>query len=667
MNGTGGAGGILGGGGGASSYAGGNGGFGAGGGAGSVGGVDTYGLGGAGGSATIAGGGGGSGFGGAIFIQKGGSLIIEDGVSFSGNSTALGIGGTALGANGADGSSLGQDIFIQSGGAVTFAINNAFTMPSPIEGAGLLTEATSPGVVTSGTGIVNLTGANTYLGGTLIQSGTLNLNGSVLADVTINTGGTLSGNATVGGNTSHSGTISPGNSIGHIFTSDLILNPTSIYDVELNSAGDNDLITASEFAQIAGGVFVTPDDLNFSAPLTYTIISTSTGVTGQFSSLTSSVPSLMSLIYNTDTVQLTYVPLAGVGLAGNALNAATCFATLSGPDVTTVTNALLALSFDQMQAAFNQMSPALFSGPTEVQLLDALLVRSTYTKHWQKWYCNCDQYCGQPLNLWIDGFAQWQNQKDSFGYKDTTAGTTIGLDFAHRNLFFGLAFSATFDQFHGKDDASKAKLHSYYGGLYGCWNCDGLYIDAAIIGARNTYNTTRHLNFGTIDRFAQAKHHGNEYLTHVGFGYWNCPSECPVAPYINLDYVLQDEHGYIETGATSLDLYVYPKKARLFQGEVGVSLGTSYSTCKGTFIPILTLAYINQTPCSDTSYRASFVDSPCIFIGKGGDYARNLFVPRLTFIYQDCYQRVNASLYYDAQVGKKYWAQDLVLDFTFRF
>ena len=97
MTGPGGAGGTLGGGGGASGIAamlmGGAGGFGAGGGAGHVGGTDMYGLGGAGGSGAgaPAGGGGGSGLGGAIFIHGGGLLIVEDGVSFSGNSTTLGL------------------------------------------------------------------------------------------------------------------------------------------------------------------------------------------------------------------------------------------------------------------------------------------------------------------------------------------------------------------------------------------------------------------------------------------------------------------------------------------------------------------------------------------------------------------------------------------------
>ena len=470
-----------------------------------------------------------------------------------------------------------------------------------------------------------------------------------------------------------SGTISPGNSIGDVFTTDLYLYPTSVYNVEVNSAGGSDEIIASGFAQIGGRVVVTPDDFNFTTPLTYTIISTGTGITGRFSSLTSSFPSLMSLIYNPLTIQLTYLPLDTIGLTGNALQAADCFVTLPaipGSDAVTVNNALLALNFDDIQTTFEQMSPAQFSGPTEVQMLDAILVRSTYTKHLREFCSNKDGCCGKPMSFWIDGIAQWQNQKGSgnqFGYRDTTLGATIGFDYSIPNFVLGVAFSSTYDTFHLKKFTSKGNVNSYYGGFYSHWNYDRFYINAAFLGAQNNYRTTRHFSFGSIDRRAHSKHNGNEWLTHLGFGYQVCPSSFQCTPYINLDYVLQHEQSYTEAGAGSLDLHVKVKNATLFQGEVGVSLSTSYATWKGAFVPMLTLAYINQTPCSSKNYQANFVNSSCVFAGKGGDYERNLFAPRLALNYQGFCDKVNASIYYDGQIGSRYWAQDVGFDLTFRF
>ena len=105
----------------------------------------------------------------------------------------------------------------------------------------------------------------------------------------------------------------------------------------------------------------------------------------------------------------------------------------------------------------------------------------------------------------------------------------------------------------------------------------------------------------------------------------------------------------------------------LFQGEVGLFLSTAYSLWKGVIVPKLTLAYINQTPITTSEYRARFVNSQCVFTGRGGDYERNLFSPRFNLTYRGFQNRVNVSLYYDSQIASSYWAQDVGFDFTFRF
>ena len=523
----------------------------------------------------------------------------------------------------------------------------------------------------SGAGIVYLSGTNTYLGNTLVQSGDLNLNGSVIGDFSVDASGILSGNATVNGNIYNSGTLSPGNSIGKVFTTNLYLSPTSVYDVEINSAGANDEIIASGSATVNGGVVVIPDDLNFTTPVTYTIISTGTAVTGRFSSLTSTVPALMSLIYDPLIVQLTYLPLNTLSLTGNALNAANCFATLSGADVAAVSSALLALSFDSIETTFEQMGPAQFSAISEVQLLDAILVRSTYTKHLQELSFKKADGCEHPFSIWIDGIGQWQHQQKSdsqFGYNDTTLGGTIGLDYSICDqLVLGLAFSSTYDHLRLKNFGSKANINSYYGGIYAHWNDDRFFMNGSFLGAQNNYRTTRELSFGSIDRQAHSKHTGNEWLTHLGLGYLVCSPWLQWTPYINLDYVQLHESGYTERGANSLDLYVKRKNGSLFQGDVGVLFSTDYQTCNGLFVPTLTLAYINQTPLSSNNYQASFVNSTCVFTGRGGAYHRNLFAPSLALTYQDCCDRVNISLYYDGQFGSRYWAQAFGLDLIFRF
>ncbi|WP_248004955.1 S8 family peptidase, partial [Serratia surfactantfaciens] len=71
------------------------------------------------------------------------------------------------------------------------------------------------GLTKEGAGTLELTGANTYAGPTLVNQGRLAVNGSVTSDVSVQNGGIVGGSGTVGSLTARSGgTVAPGNSIG---------------------------------------------------------------------------------------------------------------------------------------------------------------------------------------------------------------------------------------------------------------------------------------------------------------------------------------------------------------------------------------------------------------------------------------------------------------------
>lgn len=95
----------------------------------------------------------------------------------------------------------------------------------------------------SGAGVLTLSGANTYTGGTTVNGGTVmarNTGGSATGSgtVTVNNGGTLAGNGTISGPIvlNNGGTMSPGVGVGTLNTAGETWNGGSILKLELNDA-----------------------------------------------------------------------------------------------------------------------------------------------------------------------------------------------------------------------------------------------------------------------------------------------------------------------------------------------------------------------------------------------------------------------------------------------
>ena len=115
-------------------------------------------------------------------------------------------------------------------------------------------------LVNVGPGIVNLNGANTYTGATLISGGRLNVNGSTAAasDVVIG-GGTLGGTGTVGGNVSlNAGTIdlNHGTITGQLQTSGGSFTGTGTVNGVVSTLTGNFDVTASAVLNATTGVTV---------------------------------------------------------------------------------------------------------------------------------------------------------------------------------------------------------------------------------------------------------------------------------------------------------------------------------------------------------------------------------------------------------------------------
>lgn len=177
------------------------------------------------------------------------TLILSGNNSYTGGTT-ISAGTLQIGNGGTTGSITGN---ITNNAALIFNRSNVLTYSDAISGSGTLEK--------QGSGVLTLTGSNTYSGSTLVSAGTLLIHGSLgNSAVTVSNGATLGGTGSVGGlvTVNNGGFLAPGNSPGTFTAEALTLNSGSTTVFELGSPSgtpgvDSDLIDVNGLLTLAGG------------------------------------------------------------------------------------------------------------------------------------------------------------------------------------------------------------------------------------------------------------------------------------------------------------------------------------------------------------------------------------------------------------------------------
>jgi outer membrane autotransporter protein len=527
-----------------------------------------------------------------------GGTIVTAGTLAVGSSGALGTGALTL----ADGTTL-QAVAnglalanaVRLNGAVTVDTqSNTMTLAGPISGTG--------GLDKIGSGTLMLTGASTYIGGTSINGGVLNVNGSLVSIVSVNSGGTLTGTGSIGGlSVGGGGIVAPGNSIGTLTVrGNVSFDVDGIYQVKANAAGQSDKINATGTATLTGGtVQVLAQSGTYARQTQYTILTASAGVTGKFTGVTSNLAFLTALLsYDPKDVFLTLVrnDVTFASVAQTPNQRAVAMALDRSAPLSPLVQAVANLTATGAQQAFDALSGELHGSVQTTIIDDSRYIRQAVLGRLrQAPYADAagnmaalgsggpmlaytdpardgalvypGGYSPAPSNppprapaqpsdltFWAQGVGAWGRINSDGNAADvnrTLGGVFTGFDRRFGEWRAGLAGGYTNSSPSVSARASSASIDTAYFAGYAGTSFGPLNFRSGAAFAWHTIATSRSVMFPGFSEQASARYNAQEGQVFGELGYGMSFGDIAAEPFAGVAWLHLSTDGFTETGGVS--------------------------------------------------------------------------------------------------------------------
>jgi|TARA_R100001369_G_scaffold61702_1_gene88587 outer membrane autotransporter protein len=499
----------------------------------------------------------------------------------------------------------------------------------------------------TGTGTLTMTGNNPYYGATIINDGLLIVNGSIAnSGTTVNAGGALGGSGTLGSITINGGSLAPGNSIGTMNVSGSVdFSGGGVYEVEVDAAGNSDLINATAMATLTNGtVLVLPESGNYSLSTDYTILSAAGGLGGTtFDSISSNLAFLTpTLTYDASNVLLNLrrnsFDYASVANTPNQTAVSSTLDTLALDNISSLDNLfnnLNILSDQGAQQAYDSLSGVQhthsnlialqslnqFQGlllgrlhSSSSTLADNGKIQLVYNDTGTMTDAGMSLIGEKPANnrgWWLRGtgsYADIDGTSNASGAYYKSAGTAAGRDiFVDDLLTVGLALG------YNRTDASVSQgtldVDSYQVALYGKRLFTDNYYVSGIAGVGyHDFESKRGITVGLSNSTARADYHAWTSNLAVEIGRLIEVSEnTNLTPLAGLEYAHTNRTDFVEKDADEGNLNVRRDRQDSLKSVLGTRITHRWKTKRGYRIqPTAEMAWVHELMDNEAQMRAGF-------------------------------------------------------------
>jgi uncharacterized protein with beta-barrel porin domain len=534
------------------------------------------------------------------------------------------------------GSDINGDLDGGPGSSNALTLNGAGTLSSRTSGFSTLTIQDAGWTVS---GPVSITSVST------IRNGELTLTGILASPaITVAPDATLNGTGTLKGALSMQGVIAPGMpataaipglqplSTGTLsVTGSYTQTPGSGYEADITPQG-NDLIAVDGTAELQGGIVrVRLRSASFAPTDTYTILSTTAGLTGVFSGMEALNPFVSaSLSYDSHNA---YIHVQrGFQFAGGTPNQIAVEAALDhgvagiaaggSPtrDFLSIAGDLLSLEGSSAYAALDQLSAEAYAAFSNAHFeaarlgMDAIGNRLNAARFSGE--CAADEALPSLVNngracSWISvlgstgklgGYDTWLGQQTSAG------GVISGIDY---RIMPKVTLGAALAAMHGNTSTSTLPVHgqfdTYQAALYGTYMPGAYWLQASLGYARNSDDMKRSIFFTDTPRTALGSVDGNQYFATLSNGVDVSMGKIGVlSPFVSLEMQHEETPAFSESGADSVNLGVSANAADSIRTSLGARWRNQFEFFGRAWSLNGDLAWVHQYGALTQAVSASF-------------------------------------------------------------
>lgn len=477
---------------------------------------------------------------GTLTITGGGTVILTGDSSHTGGTTIV-AGSTLQVGDGGTSGSLSGDVAVD--GTLAFDRSDALTFSGLLSGSGAIRQL--------GSGRTVLTGNSSgFAGTTTVEDGILVVNGALGGDLVVLSSGRLQGSGTVA-NLSLTGTLAPGNSIGTLSVAgNLTINAGSVYEVEVDAAGNSDKIQVGGTATLNGEVNVLAASGTYAASTVYTILTATGGIVGSFDSSVDTDLAFLdgSLSYDANNVYLTLLRnstgFADIGTTANQIATGSATETLGSGNV--IYDSVVALSTGDAQEAFDQLSGEIHASIQASRIEESASIRQAVWSRMRVWDSADEPAVWSSL---IVSKGSISGDGNASTLDRSASGGLFGIDgpvFDHGR--FGAFAGYSHSEMDVADVHSSASSENVHFGVYGSLDYAGFSLRSGLAYSHHDTDTTRNVSFTGVSDQLTADYTGSTVQAFSELAFTIDLDGGMIEPFANIARVHVASDGFTETG-----------------------------------------------------------------------------------------------------------------------